>query len=363
MTVFGTRPEAIKMCPVVNELRKRNGIETIVCLTGQHKEMLDQVIDIFRIRVDYNLNIMKENQSLSMISSNILKNIDEIYEKEKPDMVLVHGDTSTAFISALAAYYKHIPIGHVEAGLRTYNIQSPFPEEFNRQGVDLISDLMFAPTERAKQQLVKEGKSDKNIYVTGNTVIDALQTTITPSYTNELLDWVGRDKMILMTAHRRENIGTPMENIFKAVAKIVEDINNVKVIYPIHMNPKVRNIARKILGDCERIKLIDPLDVIDFHNLMKRSYLIMTDSGGIQEEAPALGIPVVVMRDTTERIEGVNAGTIKLVGTDYKTIYEETIKLLTDESEYRKMSNATNPYGDGNASVYIVDAIQKYFER
>ena len=362
ITIFGTRPEAIKMCPVIKELNKRPKIECKVCLTGQHKEMLQQVMDLFDIQADYNLQIMKQNQTLSMITSDVLNGLDLVFEKEQPDLVLVHGDTSSSFVAALSAFYHHIPIGHVEAGLRTYNMQSPYPEEFNRQAVDLITDIYFAPTELAKKQLLNEGKDKTKIFVTGNTVIDALKTTVSNEYHNEILDWCKDSKMILLTAHRRENIGTPMEQIFEAVKMIVENNKDVKVIYPIHKNPKVRNIANRMFEGCDRIKLIEPLDVYDFHNFMDRSYLILTDSGGIQEEAPALGKPVLVMRDTTERPEGVEAGTLKLVGTDEDAIVLETEKLLSDVNAYTSMSNALNPYGDGNASKRIVDIIQKVFK-
>lgn len=364
ITIFGTRPEAIKMCPVIKELNKIKEIQCIVCLTGQHKEMLEQVMELFHIRADYNLQIMKANQSLSMITSDIIIGLDSILDKEQPDLVLVHGDTSSSFAAALSAFYHHIPIGHVEAGLRTYNMQSPYPEEFNRQAVDLISDMYFAPTELAKEQLLKEGKDENKIFVTGNTVIDALKTTVTDNYQNEIMDWCNDSKMLLLTAHRRENIGIPMVHIFEAVKKIVDDYKDVKVVYPIHKNPKVREIANAVFAGCERVKLIEPLDVYDFHNFMNRSYLILTDSGGIQEEAPSLGKPVLVMRDTTERPEGVEAGTLKLVGTEVESIVRETEKLLSDDDAYRNMSNAVNPYGDGYASKRIVDIIrEKYREK
>ena len=362
ITIFGTRPEAIKMCPVIKELNKRPEIECKVCLTGQHKEMLQQVMDLFDIQADYNLQIMKQNQTLSMITSDVLNGLDSVFEKEQPDLVLVHGDTSSSFAAALSAFYHHIPIGHVEAGLRTYNMQSPYPEEFNRQAVDLITDIYVAPTEQAKKQLLNEGKDENKIFVTGNTVIDALKTTVSEEYQSDVLDWCKGSKIILLTAHRRENIGTPMEHIFEAVKMIVENNKDVKVIYPIHKNPKVRNIANRMFEGCDRIKLIEPLDVYDFHNFMDRSYLILTDSGGIQEEAPALGKPVLVMRDTTERPEGVEAGTLKLVGTNEDAIVLETEKLLSDVNAYTSMSNAMNPYGDGNASKRIVDIIQKVFK-
>lgn len=357
IVIFGTRPEAIKMCPVIKELNRYEEIECVVCLTGQHKEMLQQVMELFNIEADYNLQIMKENQTLGMITSDILIGLDSILEKEQPDLILVHGDTSSSFSAALSAFYHHIPVGHVEAGLRTYNMQSPYPEEFNRQVVDLIADFYFAPTMLAKEQLLKEGKEAKKIFVTGNTVIDALKTTVSDRYSNEVLDWCKDSKMILLTAHRRENIGEPMEHIFKAVKKIVNMHKDVKVVYPIHKNPKIRTIAKQIFKGCKRIKMIEPLDVYDFHNFMDRSYLILTDSGGIQEEAPSLGKPVLVMRETTERPEGVMAGTLKLVGTDIDTIVEETEKLLTDNDAYKNMSGSVNPYGDGEASKRIVNII------
>ena len=319
-------------------------------------------MDLFDIQADYNLQIMKQNQTLSMITSDVLNGLDSVFEKEQPDLVLVHGDTSSSFAAALSAFYHHIPIGHVEAGLRTYNMQSPYPEEFNRQAVDLITDIYFAPTEQAKKQLLNEGKDENKIFVTGNTVIDALKTTVSEEYQSDVLDWCKGSKIILLTAHRRENIGTPMEHIFEAVKMIVENNKDVKVIYPIHKNPKVRNIANRMFEGCDRINLIEPLDVYDFHNFMDRSYLILTDSGGIQEEAPALGKPVLVMRDTTERPEGVEAGTLKLVGTNENAIVLETEKLLSDVNAYTSMSNAMNPYGDGNASKRIVDIIQKVFK-
>lgn len=360
--VFGTRPEAIKMCPLIIELKKCEDIKTIVCLTGQHETMLDQVMQAFEIVPDYNLHIMKENQTLSLISSSIMVGLDEIYAIENPDLVLVHGDTSSAFIAALCAFYRHIPIGHVEAGLRTGNMQSPFPEEFNRQGVDLISNLYFTPTEMSKTQLLNEGKPEDRIYVTGNTVIDALKTTVNNSYTNDILDWIGSDRMILLTAHRRENWGKPLENIFNAVNEIIEKTSDVKVIYPVHLNPYIKKMAHHYFEENERVKVIDPLDVIDFHNFMKKSYLILTDSGGVQEEAPALGVPVLVLRDTTERPEGIKSGTLKLVGTERKMIVNETMNLLSDFELYKKMSEANNPYGDGHASERIVSSIIKYFK-
>ncbi len=360
MLVFGTRPEAIKMCPLVLELSKHKELKTIVCLTGQHKEMLNQVMKAFDIVPDYNLSIMKKQQTLSMIITSVLIGIEEVFEKEQPSLVLVHGDTTTSFSAALAAFNHHIPVGHVEAGLRTYNMDSPFPEEFNRQAVDLFAQLLFAPTEVARDNLIAEGKDENRIVVTGNTVIDALKTTIQTGYSNEYLEWAKGSRLILMTAHRRENLGKTMESMFQGVRKIVEDFEDVKLIYPVHKNPLVRDIASRYLGNHERIRLIEPLDVIDFHNFMNNSYLILSDSGGIQEEAPSLGKPVLVMRDTTERPEGIKAGTLKLVGTDGETIYKETSKLLNDTILYFQMCCASNPYGDGNASKRIVEEIIKF---
>lgn len=359
MLVFGTRPEAIKMCPLVKELNKRDNIETVVCVTGQHKEMLQQVLDIFHVEPKYNLHIMKPKQTLFSITSGILEKIEPILDKEKPDIVLVHGDTSTTFSTALACFYKQIPVGHVEAGLRTNDIYNPFPEEFNRQAVSLVSKYNFAPTETAKVNLLKEGKKPESIYVTGNTGIDALSTTVNKEYYNEDLMWAKDSRLILITAHRRENLGVPMEHMFKAIRRVMDEHEDVKAIYPIHMNPKVRKIADDILGDDKRIRIIEPLDVFDFHNFMNHSYLILTDSGGIQEEAPALGKPVLVMRDTTERPEGVEAGTLKLVGTDEEAIYREFSKLLDDKNEYNKMSKTANPYGDGHASERIADILSE----
>lgn len=358
MLVFGTRPEAIKMCPLVKELRARSGISVTVCVTGQHRQMLDQVLNAFGIVPDFDLSIMKAAQTLFDITTNILNNIKAVVEDVSPDIVLVHGDTSTAFATALACYYLRIPIGHVEAGLRTYDIYSPYPEEFNRQAIGIISHYHFAPTELSKQNLLKEGKSPEHIYVTGNTAIDALKTTITDNYNHDHLAWAKDSRLILITAHRRENIGEPMNNMFNAIRRIVEENEDIKVIYPIHMNPNVRETAYRILRGQDRIRIIEPLDVIDFHNFMSRSHLILTDSGGIQEEAPSLGKPVLVMRDTTERPEGIKAGTLKLVGTDEKTIYESFKQLLNDKKEYEKMSNAANPYGDGLACKRIADIIE-----
>ncbi|CCY93721.1 uDP-N-acetylglucosamine 2-epimerase [Firmicutes bacterium CAG:884] len=359
MLVFGTRPEAIKMCPLVKELKTRKNIETVVCVTGQHRQMLDQVLDAFKVKPDYDLSIMKDRQTLFDVTTNILNRIKEVLEKENPDVVLVHGDTSTTFVTALACFYLQIPVGHVEAGLRTYDIYSPYPEEFNRQAVSIIAKYNFAPTELSKNNLLKEGKKSETIYVTGNTAIDALKTTVTDDYKNPELEWAKGSKLVLLTAHRRENLGEPLKHMFRAIRKIVDEHPDVKVIYPIHMNPVVRETANEILGNDDRIRIIEPLEVIDFHNFMARSYMILTDSGGIQEEAPSLGKPVLVMRDTTERPEGIKAGTLKLVGTNEKTIYNEFKKLLTDEEEYRKMSTASNPYGDGNACKRIADILEK----
>lgn len=357
MTIFGTRPEAIKMAPLVKELGNRKEIKSIVCVTAQHREMLDQVLEVFDIKPDYDLNIMKQGQTLSEITSRVLMGLEEIIQKEKPNIILVHGDTTTTFAGALAAFYNNVDIGHVEAGLRTWNKYSPFPEEMNRQMVDRMSDMYFAPTEVSKNNLIKENIDIDKIYVTGNTAIDAMKTTVNDSYYNDLFDWVGNDKLILLTAHRRENLGEPMRNIFRAVKRIIEKHNDIKVIYPIHLNPKVREVANDVFDGVDRIRLIEPLEVFDFHNFINKSYIILTDSGGIQEEAPSLGKPVLVLRDTTERPEGVEAGTLKLVGTDEDTIYNETDMLLSSKEEYDKMSKASNPYGDGSASRYIVDAI------
>ena len=357
MTIFGTRPEAIKMAPLVKELESRKEIKSIVCVTAQHREMLDQVLNIFKIKPDYDLNIMKQGQSLSEITSRVLLGLEEVIKKEEPNIILVHGDTTTTFAGALAAFYNKVDIGHVEAGLRTYDKYSPFPEEANRIMVDRITDMYFAPTEVSKNNLLKENIDESKIYVTGNTAIDAMKYTISDNYENSIFDWVGDSKLILLTAHRRENLGEPMYNIFKAVKRLVNDNKNIKVIYPIHLNPLVRKIANEVFEDNERIKLIEPLEVVDFHNFINKSYFILTDSGGIQEEAPSLGKPVLVLRDTTERPEGITAGTLKLVGTNEDDIYNEATILLTNKSEYDKMSKASNPYGDGNTSKYIVDAI------
>ena len=359
MLVFGTRPEAIKMCPLVNELKSRKNIVTKVCVTGQHRQMLDQVLEIFNVVPDYDLSIMKDKQTLFDITTNILNKIKEVLEIEKPDIVLVHGDTSTTFVTALACFYMQIPVGHVEAGLRTYNIYSPYPEEFNRQAVGIVASYNFAPTEMSKNNLISEGKNPDHIFVTGNTAIDALKTTVRSDYTHPELEWASDSRLIMLTAHRRENLGVPMHNMFRAIRKIVDETPDVKVIYPIHMNPVVRKAADEELGNDDRIHIIEPLDVLDFHNFLSRSYLILTDSGGIQEEAPFLGKPVLVMRDTTERPEGIKAGTLKLVGTDETIIYNEFKKLLTDSEEYEKMSKASNPYGDGFACKRIADILEK----
>ena len=358
MLVFGTRPEAIKMCPLVNELKKRKNIETIVCVTGQHRQMLDQVLEAFSVVPDYDLSIMKDKQTLFDVTVNILERIKTVLEEVKPDVVLVHGDTSTTFVTALACFYLQIPVGHVEAGLRTYNIYSPYPEEFNRQAVSIISQYNFAPTELSKQNLLKEGKNPESIYVTGNTAIDALKTTVRADYTHPELDWANDSRLIMITAHRRENLGEPMRHMFKAIRRVMDEHPDVKAIYPIHMNPVVREIAQEYLGDDDRIHIIEPLDVLDFHNFLSRSYLILTDSGGIQEEAPSLGKPVLVMRDTTERPEGIAAGTLKLVGTEEETIYKEFSRLLSDKTEYDAMSKASNPYGDGHACERIADILE-----
>lgn len=358
MLVFGTRPEAIKMCPLVNELKTRKGIETVVCVTGQHRQMLDQVLEAFSVVPDYDLSVMKDRQTLFDVTTNILNRIREVLETVRPDVVLVHGDTSTTFVTALACYYLQIPVGHVEAGLRTYNIYSPYPEEFNRQAVGIIAAYHFAPTELSKKNLLKEGKKPETIYVTGNTAIDALKTTVRKDYAHPVLEWAKDSRLIMITAHRRENLGEPMKHMFRAIRRVCDEHPDIKAVYPIHMNPAVRETAQAILGDDERIRIIEPLDVLDFHNFLARSYLILTDSGGIQEEAPSLGKPVLVMRDTTERPEGIAAGTLKLVGTDETTIYENFKMLLKDQEAYRKMSTASNPYGDGFASKRIADILE-----
>lgn len=355
--VFGTRPEAIKMCPLVNELKKRNKWDVKVCVTGQHRQMLDQVLKAFHVKPDFDLAIMKEKQTLFDVTINILSGIKELLEKEQPDLVLVHGDTSTTFATALACFYLQIPLGHVEAGLRTYQIYSPYPEEFNRQAVSIVSEFNFAPTEQAKENLLREGRDKKKIYVTGNTAIDALKTTVQDDYRHEELEWAEGSKLIMITAHRRENLGVPMYHMFRAIRRIIDEHPEVKAIYPIHMNPSVRKIADEILSGSDRIHIIEPLDVLDFHNFLSRSYLILTDSGGIQEEAPSLGKPVLVMRDTTERPEGIAAGTLRLVGTTEEQIYMNFKQLLDDKEQYIKMSQASNPYGDGYACEKIADII------
>lgn len=359
MLVFGTRPEAIKMCPLVNELKTRDNIKTIVCVTGQHRQMLDQVLGAFNVEPDYDLSIMKQGQTLFDITTNILNRIKEVLETELPDVVLVHGDTSTTFVTALACFYMQIPIGHVEAGLRTYNIYSPYPEEFNRQAVSIISKYNFAPTELSKQNLIKEGKDPSSIFITGNTAIDALKTTVRDDYTHPELEWAKDSRLIVITAHRRENLGEPMRNMFRAIRRVMDEHPDVKAIYPIHMNQIVRDTAKEILGDDDRIHIIEPLEVLDFHNFLNRSYMILTDSGGIQEEAPSLGKPVLVMRDTTERPEGIAAGTLKLVGTDEENIYQHFKLLLEDADEYKKMSKASNPYGDGFACRRIANILER----
>lgn len=359
MLVFGTRPEAIKMCPLVNELKSRENIQTVVCVTGQHRQMLDQVLDTFNVTPDYDLSVMKERQTLFDITTNILNRIKEVLEKEKPDVVLVHGDTSTTFVTALACFYLQIPVGHVEAGLRTYDIYSPYPEEFNRQAVSIVSQFNFAPTQKAKENLIREGKDEKKIWVTGNTVIDALKTTVKEDYTHPELEWAKDSRLIFVTAHRRENLGQPMHNMFRAIRRVMEEHPDVKALYPIHMNPVVRQAADEELGDFDRIHIIDPVEVFDCHNMMAKSYLILTDSGGIQEEAPSLGKPVLVMRDTTERPEGIEAGTLKLVGTEEETIYNSFKELLENEDAYHAMSKANNPYGDGHACRRIADILEE----
>ena len=358
MLVFGTRPEAIKMCPLVNELKTRRGLETLVCVTGQHRQMLDQVLETFRVTPDYDLSIMKEKQTLFDITVNILERIKSVLEEAKPDVVLVHGDTSTTFVTALACFYLQIPVGHVEAGLRTYNIYSPYPEEFNRQAVGIISRYNFAPTKLAAENLIREGKDPSTIYITGNTVIDAMRHTVKKDYTHPELDWVGDGKLIFITAHRRENLGEPMHRMFRAIRRVLDEHPECRAVYPIHMNPAVRQAAEEELGGCRQIHIIEPVEVFDCHNFEARSYLCLTDSGGIQEECPSYGVPVLVMRDTTERPEGVEAGTLKLVGTDEETIYRTFTELLTDRDAYLRMSRACNPYGDGNACRRIADILE-----
>ena len=362
MSVFGTRPEAIKMAPLIKELEKRKEIESIVCVTAQHRQMLDQVIETFELKPDYDLDIMKQGQTLSDITSRVLYGLENVIKEAKPDIILVHGDTTTTFAGALAAFYNQVDIGHVEAGLRTNDKYSPYPEEMNRQMVDCMTDMYFAPTNLSKQNLLDENIDESKIYVTGNTAIDAMATTVKLEYSHPELDWIKDDeRLILLTAHRRENLGEPMRHIFKAIRKIVDEFPDVKVLYPIHLNPKVRDVAHEIFDGCDRVKLIEPLEVFDFHNFINKSYIIMTDSGGIQEEAPSLGKPVLVLRDTTERPEGIDAGTLKLVGTEEASIYTEAKRLLTDQKEYDRMSKASNPYGDGHASERIADAIVKKY--
>lgn len=362
MTIFGTRPEAIKMAPLVLELNKRSDkIETIVTVTAQHREMLDQVLDIFQITPDYDLNVMKQNQTLAQITTRVLEGLDQLMKDTKPDIVLVHGDTSTTFAGSLAAFYNQIAVGHVEAGLRTWNKFSPFPEEINRLLTGVIADMHFSPTEQAKQNLLAENKREDSIYVTGNTAIDALKTTVIKDYHHPVLDQLGDRRLVLMTAHRRENLGENMEQMFRAIKRLVETHDDLHVVYPVHLNPKVRQIADEILGDDDHIQLIEPLGVIDFHNIASKAYLILTDSGGIQEEAPSLGVPVLVLRDTTERPEGIEAGTLKLAGTEEETIFNMANELLSDKKAHDAMAKAANPYGDGEASRRIVDAILEYF--
>ena len=359
MFVFGTRPEAIKMCPLVNEMKTRKSIQTVVCVTGQHRQMLDQVLEAFNVTPDYDLSIMKDRQTLFDVTTNILELFKNVIKVEKPNVVLVHGDTSTTFATALACFYLQTPVGHVEAGLRTYNINSPYPEEFNRQAVGIISQYNFAPTEISKNNLIREGKKEESIYVTGNTAIDALKTTVRNDYSHPELSWAEGSRLIMITAHRRENLGEPMHHMFRAIRRILDEHEDVKAIYPIHMNPVVRLTAEAELGDCDRIHIIEPLEVLDFHNFLSRSYMILTDSGGIQEEAPSLGKPVLVMRDTTERPEGITAGTLKLVGTDEEVIYETFKELLEDKNSYDAMAHASNPYGDGYACVRIADILEE----
>ncbi|MFS1517022.1 non-hydrolyzing UDP-N-acetylglucosamine 2-epimerase [Bacillus sp. SCS-151] len=364
MTIFGTRPEAIKMAPLVLELQKQSEhFESIVTVTAQHREMLDQVLHIFGITPDYDLNIMKERQTLTDITTRGLEGLEDVMKKVQPDIVLVHGDTTTTFVASLAAYYNKIVVGHVEAGLRTWNKFSPFPEEMNRQLTGVLADLHFAPTSKAQANLLNENKEEQGIFITGNTAIDALTTTVKDQYTHPILDQLGHDRLILLTAHRRENVGEPMRNIFRAVKRLVEEHSDVQVVYPVHLNPAVRELANDVLGNDSRIHLIEPLDVIDFHNFASRAHLILTDSGGVQEEAPSLGVPVLVLRDTTERPEGIDAGTLKLAGTDAGTIHQLATELLTNKEEYEKMAQASNPYGDGEASKRIAEAIKYYFKQ
>ncbi|MBT2661507.1 UDP-N-acetylglucosamine 2-epimerase (non-hydrolyzing) [Bacillus sp. ISL-45] len=364
MTIFGTRPEAIKMAPLVLELQKHpEHFESIVTVTAQHRQMLDQVLNIFNITPDHDLNIMKDRQTLIDVTTRGLEGLDKVMKEVKPDIVLVHGDTTTTFVASLAAYYNQIVVGHVEAGLRTWNKYSPFPEEMNRQLTGVMADLHFAPTSKSAANLLQENKSEENIFVTGNTAIDALTTTVKETYQHEVLDKLGNDRLILMTAHRRENLGEPMRNMFRAIKRIVDEQRDVQVVYPVHLNPVVRELADEVLGNDPRIHLIEPLDVIDFHNFASRAHLILTDSGGVQEEAPSLGVPVLVLRDTTERPEGIEAGTLKLAGNEEQPIYQMATELLTDQQAYEKMAKASNPYGDGRASERICEAIRYYFKR
>ena len=359
LLVFGTRPEAVKMCPLINELKARSNIQTVVCVTGQHRQMLDMVLRAFSVTPDYDLSVMKDRQTLFDVTAGVLQGMEPVLRAEKPDIVLVHGDTSTTFAAALACFYMRLPVGHVEAGLRTYDLASPYPEEFNRQAVSLVTRFHFAPTERARENLLREGKDPGTVYVTGNTAIDALKTTVRRDYTHPELDWASDSRLILITAHRRENLGEPMEHMFRAIRRVMDEHPDTKAIYPIHRNPRVRELAEKYLGGDDRIRIIEPLDVIDFHNFMARCHLILTDSGGIQEEAPSLGKPVLVMRHVTERPEGVEAGTLRLVGTEEETIYREFTRLLTDKTAYEAMAHAANPYGDGHASERIADILAK----
>ncbi|WP_309143474.1 non-hydrolyzing UDP-N-acetylglucosamine 2-epimerase [Bacillus sp. V3B] len=364
MTIFGTRPEAIKMAPLVLELQKHpEHFESIVTVTAQHRQMLDQVLSIFEIVPDYDLNIMKDRQTLIGVTTRALEGLDKVMKEVKPDIVLVHGDTSTTFVASLAAFYNQITVGHVEAGLRTWNKYSPFPEEMNRQLTGVIADLHFSPTSKSADNLIQENKQKDRIFITGNTAIDALKTTVKEEYSHEVLDSVGDDRLILLTAHRRENLGEPMRNMFRAIKRIVEEHSDIKVVYPVHMNPAVREVADEILGNDSRIQLIEPLDVIDFHNFASRAHLILTDSGGVQEEAPSLGVPVLVLRDTTERPEGIEAGTLKLAGIEEETIYSLAKELLTNSNEYERMTKAANPYGDGEASRRICEAIRFHFNQ
>ena len=357
MLVFGTRPEAIKMCPLILELKKREGVKTVVCVTGQHRDMLRQVLEAFRVEPDYDLDIMRERQTLFDITAAVMEGMREVLEKERPEIVLVHGDTTTTFAAALSCFYLRIPVGHVEAGLRTYDRFSPYPEEFNREAVSIVADWHFAPTALSRENLIREGKDPERLFVTGNTVIDALKTTVRPDWKHPEMDWAAGSRLILLTAHRRENLGAPMHAMFRAIRRVVEEHPDVKALYPIHMNPLVREAAEAELAGCERIRLTEPLDVLDCHNMMARSYLILTDSGGIQEEAPSLGKPVLVMRNTTERPEGIEAGTLKLVGTEEETIYREFTRLLDDGEAWRRMAHAENPYGDGHACERIADIL------